>query len=134
MHKHTFTLEVKTHLTRQQAELAVLQAFCLRNPDHCEFTLNPVPTRANDAQPSIVAEAQAIVAGDRAADYGDVNQSFTRIASLWSAYTGTTITPWDVAQMMIMLKVSRAKTSKKRDTLVDIIGYAECAAKLEVTP
>jgi hypothetical protein len=82
------------------------------------------------SQQSISEEAAAIVAGDREADYGDANESFSRIAKLWSAYTGSTIEPWDVAQMMILLKVSRAKTSKKRDTLVDIIGYAECAVKL----
>ena len=80
---------------------------------------------------SITDEAKTIVAGDRASDYGDANESFTRIAKLWSAYTGATISPWDVAQMMILLKVSRAKTSRKRDTLVDIVGYAECAGKLE---
>jgi hypothetical protein len=80
---------------------------------------------------SISEEAAAIVAGDREADYGEVNESFSRIANLWSAYTGSTIEPWDVAQMMILLKVSRAKTSKKRDTLVDIIGYAECAGRLK---
>jgi hypothetical protein len=79
---------------------------------------------------SISEEAAAIVAGERQSDYGDANESFARIANLWSAYTGSTIEPWDVAQMMILLKVSRAKTSKKRDTLVDIIGYAECAGKL----
>ena len=80
---------------------------------------------------SITDEAKTIVAGDRASDYGDANESFARIAKLWSAYTGTTITPWDVAHMMMLLKVSRAKTSRKRDTLVDIVGYAECASKLE---
>lgn len=80
---------------------------------------------------SITNEAKAIVAGERAADYGDVNESFARIAQLWSAYTGVMLTDWDVAQMMILLKVSRAKTSRKRDTLVDIVGYAECAGKLE---
>jgi hypothetical protein len=83
-----------------------------------------------DSQQSISQEAASIVAGERQVDYGDVNESFARIANLWSAYTGSTIEPWDVAQMMILLKVSRAKTSKKRDTLVDIIGYAECAGKL----
>jgi hypothetical protein len=83
-----------------------------------------------DSQQSISEEAASIVAGERQADYGDANESFSRIANLWSAYTGSTIEPWDVAQMMILLKVSRAKTSKKRDTLVDIIGYAECAVKL----
>jgi len=80
---------------------------------------------------SITDEAKTIVAGDRASDYGDANESFARIAKLWSAYTCTPILPWDVAQMMILLKVSRAKTSRKRDTLVDIVGYAECASKLE---
>ena len=131
MHHHTFTLQVSTHLTRQQAELAVLSAFAKRDPDNCSFTLNPVPTRAK-AQDSITEEAAAIVSGERASDYGDVNASFARIAALWSAYTGATISPWDVAQMMILLKVSRAKTSRKRDTLVDIAGYAECAGKLNL--
>ena len=84
-----------------------------------------------DSQQSISQEAAAIVAGERQVDYGDANESFARIANLWSAYTGSTIEPWDVAQMMILLKVSRAKTSKKRDTLVDIIGYAECAGRLK---
>ena len=94
-----------------------------------------VPTKAIPTDPkasqSIAEEAAAVVAGDRAADYGDVNESFARIAKLWSAYTGSNISPWDVAQMMILLKVSRAKTSAKRDTLVDIIGYAECANQLK---
>jgi hypothetical protein len=84
-----------------------------------------------DLQQSISEEAASIVAGERQSDYGDANESFARIANLWSAYTGSTIEPWDVAQMMILLKVSRAKTSKKRDTLVDIIGYAECAERLK---
>ncbi len=94
-----------------------------------------VPTSTPPTDPkasqSISEEAAAVVAGDRADDYGDVNESFARIAKLWSAYTGTTINPWDVAQMMILLKVSRAKTSTKRDTLVDIVGYAECAGQLK---
>jgi len=81
---------------------------------------------------SITDEAKAIVANDRASDYGDANESFARISKLWSAYLGATITPWDVAQMMILLKVSQAKTSQKHDTLIDIIGYAECASKLNL--
>ena len=84
-----------------------------------------------DAQKSIVETAKEIVAGDRAQDYGDAQESFGRIAKLWSAYTGIEITPWDVAQMMILLKVSRAKTSRKDDTLIDIAGYAECAGRLK---
>jgi hypothetical protein len=107
-----------------------------RKEDWLQETIMNTPTPETDAatpdlQQSISEEAAAIVAGDREADYGEVNESFSRIANLWSAYTGSTIEPWDVAQMMILLKVSRAKTSKKRDTLVDIIGYAECAERLK---
>jgi hypothetical protein len=129
-HTHRFNLEVRTNQTRNQAEIAVLSAFALRTPDNCEFTLNPTTVQAK-AKESIAEEAKAIVEGERAKDYGEVNQSFSRIASLWSAYLGHQVRPWDVAQMMILLKVSRAKTSRKQDTLVDIIGYAECADKLE---
>lgn len=85
----------------------------------------------NTVSTSVIVEAKSIVAGERQTDYGDAKESFGRIAELWSAYAGIEITSWDVAQMMILLKVSRAKTSRKRDTLVDIVGYAECAGKLE---
>ena len=91
------------------------------------------PMGTDKPSQSISEEAATVVAGDRADDYGDVNESFARIAKLWSTYTGTTVSPWDVAQMMILLKVSRAKTSTKRDTLVDIAGYAECAGQLKQT-
>lgn len=105
------------------------------NSSYCGFGLTEANFENFYAIPftpeSIIDTAKTIVAGDRASDYGDANESFSRIAKLWSAYTGVTITPWDVAQMMILLKVSRAKTSRKRDTLVDIAGYAECASKLE---
>lgn len=36
---HRFTLTVRTHLTKKQAEIAVLAAFAKRNPDNCEFHL-----------------------------------------------------------------------------------------------
>ncbi len=122
----------KSHLW----QCAVLWLFAQGKEDWLQETIMNTPTPETDAatpdsQQSISEEAAAIVAGERQSDYGDANESFSRIANLWSAYTGSTIEPWDVAQMMILLKVSRAKTSKKRDTLVDIIGYAECAGRLK---
>lgn len=122
----------KSHLWK----CAVLWLFAEGKEAWLQETIMNTPTPETDAatpdtQQSISEEAAAIVAGERQADYGDANESFARIANLWSAYTGSAIEPWDVAQMMILLKVSRAKTSKKRDTLVDIIGYAECAGKLK---
>ena len=78
----------------------------------------------------IIQEAESLVNGQRAQDYGDINESFTRIAGMWSAYLGVTITPHDVVNMMIQLKVSRARNSRKYDSFLDIVGYVLCAEKL----
>lgn len=72
----------------------------------------------------VANEAIDLVTGDRAQDYGSVTESFRRIASMWSAYLGITVTPRQVASMMILLKVSRDANSSKHDNPVDIIGYS----------
>jgi hypothetical protein len=79
---------------------------------------------------SMIEEAKNIVEGKRNDDYGNINDSFQRIAGLWSAYTGFTITKYDVAKMMMLLKISRAKNGNHRDSYVDIVGYVECVDKL----
>lgn len=81
---------------------------------------------------TITQEAQRLVRGDRRKDYGDVGDSFGRIANLWSIYLGKPglIHDRDVAMMMVLLKVSRDKGKPKRDNLVDIAGYALCAEML----
>ena len=79
---------------------------------------------------SIVNEAKELVHGDRQIDYGDVAESFDRIAAFWSAYTGVRINALDVAKMMILLKVSRAKYNNHHDSYVDIVGYVECVDHL----
>lgn len=80
---------------------------------------------------SIAQEAIETVNGQRRQDYGDMRESFQRIACLWSAYLGVPVSQYDVAKMMILLKVSRSKTNNHRDSLVDIIGYTECIAQLQ---
>jgi hypothetical protein len=35
--EHRFTIVVKTHTTRKNAEFALLSAFAKRDPDNCEF-------------------------------------------------------------------------------------------------
>lgn len=79
---------------------------------------------------SITEEAQKLVNGDRQKDYGDMQESFNRIAGLWSAYLGVGVNALDVAKMMILLKVSRAKNNNHRDSYIDIVGYVECADQL----
>jgi hypothetical protein len=87
--------------------------------------------------PNILDEAKNIVDGDRAKEYGDVDASFTRIAALWSAYLSDETIPFlveinkfDVAKMMILLKVSRAAESNHRDSYIDIAGYVACVDKM----
>lgn len=79
---------------------------------------------------SILQEAMDLVHGDRRTDYGDMAASFNRIAAFWSSYLGVSVNALDVAKMMILLKVSRAKHNNHRDSYVDIVGYVECAAHL----
>ena len=78
----------------------------------------------------MIDEAKEIVSGQRQDDYGSIDESFTRIAGLWSAYTGATIDKYDVAKMMMLLKISRAKNGNHRDSYVDIVGYVECVDRL----
>lgn len=57
--------------------------------------------------------------------------SFDEIAALWSVYLGHPIIGEDVAMMMILLKVARVmKCVSIDDSLVDIAGYAACAAEI----
>lgn len=79
---------------------------------------------------SILDEAAGLIDGDRKQTYGDVHDSFGRIAGLWTAYTGTTISGLDVANMMILLKMSRTKGTFHRDSYVDTCGYAALAERL----
>lgn len=80
---------------------------------------------------TILDEAKKTVEGQRQQDYGDMTKSFNRIASFWSAYTGKKLTSLDVANMMILLKVSRAANGFHHDSYVDIVGYVHCAEKIK---
>lgn len=65
--------------------------------------------------------------------HGRPEDSFGDIADLWTAYLdiGREITPVDVAQMMILLKIGRAKENPKhQDNWVDMAGYAACAGEI----
>lgn len=77
--------------------------------------------------PSVLEEAQALIHGQRSLDYGGPLESFERIAGLWSAYLGHPLAAEDVVNLMVLLKVSRAKQGFHRDSYVDIAGYAGCA-------
>ena len=86
------------------------------------------------AHPDILEEASLLVSGSRQDDYGEASASFKRIADFWTTYLdeklSSNITDVDVAQMMVLLKISRSRTSPKRDTFVDQAGYTKLAYEL----
>ena len=74
--------------------------------------------------------AAECVLKDRAAEYGKVENNFKRIADLWEAYLHAPISALDVAMMMALLKVARAKANPAHaDSFVDLAGYAACGAE-----
>lgn len=90
--------------------------------------------KRSSAKRTVLDEAADIIHGARQAEYGGPAESFGRIAEMWSAYFGgdRDFTGYDVALMMILLKVSRAGNGliangkPQRDSIVDVIGYAGC--------
>jgi hypothetical protein len=98
------------------------------------------PERAKRRKPEdtpvraqVLREAERLVCGDREGDYGDPTVNLHRIAQYWTDYLydkqGDILTAEDVALMMILMKVARQAAGYKRDSVVDIAGYAAIAAE-----
>lgn len=80
----------------------------------------------------VLERATACVCGDREKDHGKPEDSFAKIAALWSAYTDMKVSPLDAVVMLALLKAARIKTSPgvNDDNFVDMAGYAACAAEI----
>ncbi len=77
---------------------------------------------------TILQEAQNLVHGPRQAAYGHPIDDYTRTGRIWGAILGIPdIDPRLCAVMMGGVKMSREVNKHKRDNLVDLAGYAECA-------
>lgn len=79
----------------------------------------------------ILENAKQCVTVDRAATHGDAEKTFGRIASIWSARLGVTITEAQVCILLVDLKTCRAWGNPAHaDNWVDIAGYAACGGEL----
>lgn len=85
----------------------------------------------------ILETAQHIITVDRAATHGKAEDTFAAIAGHWSWWLqdklrpGETITPYDVAQMMVGLKQARAMGNPgHEDSIVDQVGYSALAGEI----
>lgn len=89
------------------------------------------PTASQEKETSVAMEAVSLVYGDRGAAYGHPIDDYTRTAAMWSAILGTEVTPMQAVLCMVAVKLSRQVNAPKRDNLVDIAGYAECAHRIQ---
>lgn len=86
---------------------------------------------------TILQEAQSLVYGSRNADYGHPyddylrNAGFLQIILKDKLKDDAVITPQEAILFMICLKVSRLiNDHTKRDSIVDVAGYAECLSRV----
>ncbi|NIM50415.1 MAG: hypothetical protein GTO22_14390 [Gemmatimonadales bacterium] len=82
---------------------------------------------------NVLEEAASVVDGPRQHDYGSPKLNHTRLADAWNGYLlgrdlyARPLTPRDICNMMVLLKVMREAHRPKRDNLVDIAGWARNA-------
>lgn len=87
------------------------------------------PARFGRAE--ILDTAKEYVTKDRAADHGDTEDNFNRIADYWSTHLGVEISAVDVAVMMSLLKIARIGSSpSNKDNWVDLAGYSACGGEI----
>jgi hypothetical protein len=73
---------------------------------------------------TVVQEAHRIVHGGRQKEYGHPYDNDRRTAGMLRARFGWDVKVSDVWQIMVIVKLSRETTQPKRDTRVDVAGYA----------
>ncbi len=80
---------------------------------------------------NLLSEAAVLVGGDRARQHGPAHRNLGLAAELWSAYLGIPIQATDVALLMALLKIARARTGAPDvDHFRDLAGYAGLAGEL----
>jgi hypothetical protein len=90
---------------------------------------------------SILLEAEDIVNGVRASDYGSAEESFAKIAYITNLMldggeklnmqTNGEIGLTVACKVLMAVKLSRQSHKHKRDNLVDLCGYAELLNRIE---
>ena len=82
-----------------------------------------------------LAEAQKLIKGPRAKDYGPVKKNHQRIADIWTILLDKKlkepITPEEVVACMVGVKTARlAEDINKDDSWIDNIGYAALGGEI----
>lgn len=123
-------------LMNLEGELPLRDQICHEPKIPSEAVESPVRA-ASATRAGILGKAHKCVCGQREEDYGSPEDNFVVISNLWSCYLTAIfgdkleISPCDVANMMILLKVARNAGGSKLDNWIDIAGYAACGGEIE---
>jgi hypothetical protein len=80
---------------------------------------------------AVLGFAGIYITQDRAATHGKAEDSFVQIAALWSADLGIPLTAVDVARLMVLFKMARAKGNPAHDdNWIDACGYSAIASEI----
>lgn len=83
----------------------------------------------------VLDTARDAITRDRAATHGDAENNFQLIADFWTLWLGDRldgeVTPFDVAQMMVLFKSARARGNPTHmDNITDQVGYSALSAEM----
>jgi hypothetical protein len=98
----------------------------------------PRPTVPQDPMLKLTEVALATVTGPRQSEYGDKLDNFTQLGMAFTAILarklrpGSEVTANDVALLMMQMKIVRLSYKPDhKDSLIDVVGYALCKAKID---
>ena len=79
----------------------------------------------------ILDAARQAVTVDRAATHGDIEDSFAKLAAVWSVLLGVPVSAEQAALILATLKIVRAWGNPGHaDNWVDLAGYAACGGEI----
>jgi len=92
----------------------------------------PKATQQQDySRGGLLDRAKEIVTNDRQNTHGQPEDSFRRIADLWSGYLTVGVQEEDVAVMMALVKVARIMENPRHaDNWIDGAGYFACGGEV----
>jgi hypothetical protein len=89
----------------------------------------------NDKRVAILEAATQVITKDRQDQYGNAEDCFDDIATLWSWWMGTKFSAYDVAMLNELQKIARTKANPMHmDNYVDGCGYLALPAEMVERP